>query len=742
MRKSTYLYPLAAAGVLAGIASCGGGLVLPDDGRPAAIVILQGDGQSGRVGETLPLVLQVTDVTGRPVAGATVVIEVDGAEPRPGTVATEADGRATVAVMLGPEVGPAPGAARVVAPEAEQPVQVGFTVNAVAASADGLTLESGDNQTAPAGQPLAEPLVVRVTDAFGNPIPGVPITWTAIGGGSVSEATTTSDESGRASVVRTLGIASGQQSTSAASDDELAGSPVVFLHTATAGSPAGVSIVSGNDQSGVPGSTLAQPLVVQVADQDGNPVRGAPVTWIVTGGGGQLDPPTSATDDAGRASTNWTLGPTPGPNAAEAVVSGVGQASFRATGLVGGPTQVVIVSGNRQTGQAGQQLGADLVVRVLDAQRNPVPGSTVIWQVASGGGSVDPAIAITDAAGQASTRWTLGSTPGANSVNAAVAGAGSVTFEATGAAGAASALTLATQPSENAQVGLPLARQPVVQLRDAAGNDIAQAGVAVTAAVATGAGTLAGTTTQATDANGRAAFTDLRIDGAVGSHTLIFASSGFTSVNSAPIEVAPAATATTITSDTPEPSQPGDSVTVSFTVTSAAGTPSGTVTVSADSGETCPQPVELNAGSGSCAIVLNGEGDRELTASYAGAPLFAPSGDTELHDVESPNLPPAAADDASTTPADGDRTLDVAAPGVLANDQDPEGAALRAEQVTAPASGTLALDGTGGFRYTPAAGFFGEDSFTYRTVDSGGSSATATVRITVPPPPPAAPPAT
>ncbi|MBA3260580.1 MAG: Ig-like domain-containing protein [Gemmatimonadales bacterium] len=662
MRKSTCLSPLAAVGLLAGMVSCGGDkIVLPDEGRPAAIVILQGDGQSGRVGEALPqpLVLQVTDAAGRPVAGATVVIELDGAEPQPATVATEGDGRATVNVLMGPEVGPAPGAARVVMADAGEPVQVDFTLNAVAASADGLSLESGNGQSAPAGQALAAPLVVRVTDAFGNPIPGMQITWAAGGGGSVSEAVTTSDENGRASVIRTLGIASGGQSTEATSGG-LAGSPVVFLHTATAGNPAGVSIVSGNEQSGVPGSTLAQPLVVQVADEDGNPVSGAAVTWIVTGGGGSLDPATSTTDQAGRASSSWTLGSLPGSNAAEAVVSGVGQASFRATGLVGGPTQIEIVSGNRQTGQAGQRLSADLVVRVLDAQRNPIPGATVTWQVRSGGGSVDPAIATTDAAGRASARWTLGSAPGANSVEAAVPGMGAVTFEATAAAGAASALAVATQPSENAQAGLPFGRQPVVQLRDAAGNDISQPGVAITAAVATGGGTLGGTMTRATDGNGRVAFTDLRINGAVGTHTLIFASAGFASVNSAGVEVERAVTATTITSDTPEPSEPGASVTVSFTVTSGAGTPTGTVTVSAASGETCPQPVELSAGGGSCTIVLNGEGNRELTASYAGAPLFASSGDTESHNVAAPpNVPPSftRGPDQSTSVAAGAQTV-------------------------------------------------------------------------------------
>ena len=78
------------------------------------------------------------------------------------------------------------------------------------------------------------------------------------------------------------------------------------LFAGMSGSATGVIIVSGNEQSGVPGTALAQPLVVQVNDASGNPVAGAPVTWVVTGGGGTLDPATSTTDATGRASSVWS----------------------------------------------------------------------------------------------------------------------------------------------------------------------------------------------------------------------------------------------------------------------------------------------------------------------------------------------------------------------------------------------------------------------------------------------------
>jgi adhesin/invasin len=602
---------LAAATLAAGLLACGGDdLVLPSEGEPARIEIIQGDGQSGRVGETLPqpLIVQVTDGAGRPTAGATVVVALDGAEARPDTVSTESDGRASVEVVLGPEVGPAPGEARVMTPENQQPIEVAFTVNAVAASANGLALESGNGQTAPAGAALAEPLVVRVTDAFGNPFPGVAISWTPVGGGSVSETSTTTGQDGRSAVTRTLGSASGEQSTQAASEG-LAGSPAVFTHTATAGSPSGVSIVSGNRQTGDPGTLLPQPLVVQVADAAGNPVAGAAVAWIITGGGGSLDPQTSTTDASGRASSSWTLGSSAGPNTAEAVVSGVGQVTFEASAASPGPDDIRIVSGDRQTGQAGQQLGAPLVVQVVDASDAPVAGVEVTWRVRSGGGSVAPSTGTTDAGGQTTAQVTLGSGTGENRIEASVPGAGSVTFTATAAAGAPAELEVRTQPSASAQLGQPFGRQPEVQLSDAAGNEVRQSGVVVTAGIASGPGSLGGTLAQATDGNGRARFTDLRIDGAAGTHTLSFSAPGLAAVTSEGIEVA-------------APNAPPTGVGESYT------TPAGdtrTLTISATDGvlanDTDPDGDALTA------VLETGPANGTLTLAPDGGFTYTPNPD-------------------------------------------------------------------------------------------------------------------
>lgn len=709
---------------LAGIAgfSCGGDdLLLPSEGQPAAITVLQGDGLTGRVGEALPdsLIVEVLDGADRPVAGATVVIELSGAAAEPDTISTDTEGKASAEITLGSEVGEAAGAARVVAPESPVTVEAGFTVVALAASANGLAAVSGEDQTAPAGTELPDPLVVEVTDAFGNPIQGVPIIWTLEGGGSVNDSTTATDAVGRTSVTRTLGPTAGTQTTLASSEEDLAGSPVAFIHTVTAGNASGVRIVEGDDQIAAPGETLPQDLVVEVADEDGNPVVAAAVTWVVTAGGGTLAPTTGTTDASGRAATTWTLGATAGANTAQAIVSGVGEAEFTATAQAGAASEIRKVSGDEQTGQAGSRLSSPLVVQVLDDGDNPVSGATVTWSIESGGGSVSPASAATDASGRASTAWTLGSETGIQEVEASTSGAGSVRFEATSAAGGPSSLGLTTPPSGRVQVGLPFARQPVVQVFDAAGNRVQAPGLTVTAAIASGAGQLIGTTTRTTGPNGRATFTNLGIQGAVGAHSLIFAAQGLTSITSGTIIVNPVATSTRITSDAPDPSAPEQGVEVVFAVTSAGGTPSGTVQVTASGGsESCSADVAA----GRCTVVLTAAGNRTLTASFQGSSQFTASSGTTSHVV---NTPPTAADDEYTATAG--RFFSVPAPGVLANDVDPDDP-MTAQRLEGPQHGTLTFRADGSFDYFPA--FAEPDSFTYQ-VTAGSRTASATVRLTV-----------
>jgi VCBS repeat-containing protein len=93
------------------------------------------------------------------------------------------------------------------------------------------------------------------------------------------------------------------------------------------------------------------------------------------------------------------------------------------------------------------------------------------------------------------------------------------------------------------------------------------------------------------------------------------------------------------------------------------------------------------------------------------------------------NDAPVSVADAYT--ANQDKTLNVFAPGLLANDTDVDRDILTPVIATGPANGSVVLNADGSFSYTPNAGFSGSDSFTYRASDGLLLSAPATVSITV-----------
>ncbi|MBU1187519.1 MAG: tandem-95 repeat protein [Gammaproteobacteria bacterium] len=94
------------------------------------------------------------------------------------------------------------------------------------------------------------------------------------------------------------------------------------------------------------------------------------------------------------------------------------------------------------------------------------------------------------------------------------------------------------------------------------------------------------------------------------------------------------------------------------------------------------------------------------------------------------NLAPVANADAFSV--DEDTALNVAAPGVLANDSDPETDPITAVLAAGPANAqSFTLNADGSFDYTPNADFNGSDSFSYFANDGQTNSAAATVTITV-----------
>lgn len=269
----------------------------------------------------------------------------------------------------------------------------------------------------------------------------------------------------------------------------------------------------------------------------------------------------------------------------------------------GQPSAMTAARGNNQSGTVGEALLDSLVVRVTDGFNDPVAGVTVVWSPETGG-TVAPATSVTSADGYASTERVLGPAVGTYVTRAELTGVADppapVVFTTTGVA---ARLSFEAEPPATAASGVTLDPQPVLQLQDASGEDIARGGVVVTVQISAGGGSLSGATTATSTPDGRVAFTDLAIRGSPGTRTLIFAADGFASATAlvavgvgAPASIESAAgggeTAVVGTAVPTPPAvlvrdadgNPLPGIPVSFKVTAGGGTANGRTPVTGSDG--------------------------------------------------------------------------------------------------------------------------------------------------------------
>lgn len=342
------------------------------------------------------------------------------------------------------------------------------------------------------------------------------------------------------------------------------------------GDPSTIDVLSGNDQTGTVGGSLADSVVVRVADARGRPVKGQLISFLATtgGAGGQILPDTIRTDAGGRAAAHWQLGTVAGAQQAQARVENISSqlaASLTATANPGQPDSLVQEHGDDQISQTGTVLPESLIVRLVDQFGNSIGGADVQWSTQDG--SLSGATVTTGSDGRSAVQWTLGINPGTQHAAATFAGvSGSpAAFSASATVGPPPRLVIIVQPSAAAMSGVPFARQPQVQVEDDFGNPILKSGIAVTATIVSGGGNLGGGHTVLTDAGGTAQFMDLSIGGAVGPRTIIFAATAHTSATSTSINV---------TAGAPHPGQ-STIVASPGTIVASAGSSSATITVTA-----------------------------------------------------------------------------------------------------------------------------------------------------------------
>lgn len=273
---------------------------------------------------------------------------------------------------------------------------------------------SGDSQVANVSSLVQ--LQVLVTDTGGHAVADVPVAWAAVGGGTVSAASSNSDALGIATITRTLPTNAATVTTTATKAG-LVGSPVTFTSIAQVNGAYRIQKFANDSQTDTVLSTLGAPYRVHVLDYQNNNVASYTVNWSV-GGGGSVGSPTSNTDGSGIAQIFRTFGGTAGTQTASASVPGLigSPITFTGTATHGQATTFAINNQSDTTGVVNTTLSYG--VKATDGHGNPVSGVAVAWAVVAGGGSNNPTSNSTAVNGVAITTHTLGPSAGPDTVTA------------------------------------------------------------------------------------------------------------------------------------------------------------------------------------------------------------------------------------------------------------------------------------------------------------------------------------
>jgi len=201
-----------------------------------------------------------------------------------------------------------------------------------------LAVAGGNNQTAPVASNLPAPVEFVATDPYSDQVQvGTTVTFSDGGkGGVFTPASAVTNASGVASTMYTFPKKSGVY-TLTASAANLASASVTA--TATPLAAKSIGIFSGQKQTGAPGSTLPNPVVVFVHDVYGNPISGVTISFSATSGT-SLNTAVATTNSKGLASTTVQLPTTVGTITVTASSRGLPKAAFQEYSVAGAESSV------------------------------------------------------------------------------------------------------------------------------------------------------------------------------------------------------------------------------------------------------------------------------------------------------------------------------------------------------------------------------------------------------------------
>ena len=296
-------------------------------GSPHTIAASSGASQSATVATsfTNPLLALVTDTYGNPVSGATVTFTAPAATGASGTFLATTNGGTCLttggtAVASCTSTTSATGLASSLTLTADThagtynvaatstgttPNPVNFAeTNTAALTNDNMSITAGNSQSVTVGAALPTALGINIVDTYGNPVPGMVVTFTApASGASGTFAACSGGNNASFTTCLVPTNAAGTATASAFTTNHTAGAiavatssagdttPPTFAETSKAGTATTIAASSGASQSATVATSFTNPLLALVTDTYGNPVSGATVTFTApaaTGASGTL----------------------------------------------------------------------------------------------------------------------------------------------------------------------------------------------------------------------------------------------------------------------------------------------------------------------------------------------------------------------------------------------------------------------------------------------------------------------
>lgn len=396
----------------ASIAGLESSVSLQVDLAAATLGILSGAGQRGPASrpQAEPIVLLVLSRGGLPVPGSSVALAAEGGIVDPASGVTDKTGRLRANWTLGPRPGPQRLRARVLTLDST------VTITAEADPVPGNTRVElvGSPPIGDVGAALEDPVVIRVVDSAGVPLPDVPVALSVQDRGSVTGAAERTDSIGRVSAKWVLGPRSGPQRLRVEVGNPRTLQPFAVSATALPGRAATIAIKSGTRTAGIAGRPLAQPVVVTALDAGGNPVLEATVR--VHPQHGSVTDTAPRLDTQGRATVLWTLGDTAGVQVLEIGITGVDSVTRVTARASAGPATKLTLK--EEVGKTAAPIL--ITATATDAHGNPVAKAPVVF--GANGGKVLTTKAVTDQSGRATTTWTPGTRPAAQTLTARLTG--------------------------------------------------------------------------------------------------------------------------------------------------------------------------------------------------------------------------------------------------------------------------------------------------------------------------------